>query len=328
MLGLRYLIPYVLPFLLSFCLVYLCYPLLCAGEKKLRIGKFFLMALLLLIGIVLLLAALGCLLGVGGSFLENCMDQADMVGTQCRTFLRDCCRFAQDRWQVDARAAEQIIIERMEVFAQNLQVNLMPRLMRESYGYVKRLASAGAFWGIFLISSLLFAKDFDKILAWLGSRGEDSALSRLVESAKKLGHVLGAYVKAQFKILGVIMLLCLVGLWLGRVRKFYVLAVLAGLLDVLPFIGTGIVLVPTACWQLINGNGWGAAGVLALYGVCVAAREILEPKWIGDGLGISPVLMLFAIFAGVKFFGIAGIIKGPVAAVLIKEVVDKTRKIP
>lgn len=323
MLGLRFLVPYVLPFLLSFCLVYACRPLLGRVQRRLHLHRSVTMGLLLLAAVLLAAGVLALLCVWGSSCAGAFVENLDEIEKQCRFFLHGCCQFAENRWHMDAADTEQLILNRVQVFAQNIQVNLMPRLVKGSYGYVKGAASFLALLGITGIASLLFAKDMEKIL----ERLENCAATR--EAAGVTGrilHTLGAYAKAQGKILAVITGLCLAGLWLVGVKGFYVLAVLAGLLDVLPFIGTGIVLLPTAAWQLIAGNSWGALGVVILYGCCVAARELLEPKLIGDGLGIYPVVMLFSIYAGVKFFGISGILKGPIAAVLIKEVVDKYGK--
>ena len=90
-------------------------------------------------------------------------------------------------------------------------------------------------------------------------------------------------------------------------------------LDVLPFIGTGVVLVPMALWQLLNGHYVRMAVCLLLYAACIVIREFLEPKLIGNRMGIAPVLMLLAIYAGIRLFGVGGIIKGPLALIVIYE---------
>ena len=97
------------------------------------------------------------------------------------------------------------------------------------------------------------------------------------------------------------------------------LGLLAGVMDVLPFIGTGLVLIPVSVFQLLEGKYLQAAVVLVLYVICVLIREFLEPKLIGNKVGIWPVGILFAVFAGVKLFGVAGIVKGPLGLVVICE---------
>ena len=75
-------------------------------------------------------------------------------------------------------------------------------------------------------------------------------------------------------------------------------------------IGTGIVLIPTAIWQLLNENPQGAAFASVTYVACIAARELLEPRLLGAQIGLPPVLMLLSVYAGVKVFGAGGIYLG------------------
>lgn len=94
----------------------------------------------------------------------------------------------------------------------------------------------------------------------------------------------------------------------------------------LPFIGTGIVLVPLSVWQLLSGQYGRMAVCLALYGACILVRELLEPRLIGKKMGISPIYILFAVYAGVKLFGVGGIVKGPLALIVVCEILKKKEK--
>ena len=64
---------------------------------------------------------------------------------------------------------------------------------------------------------------------------------------------------------------------------------------------------------------------LVLYGGCILTREMLEPKLIGKSVGVAPVYMLLAIYAGVKLFGVGGIIKGPLSLIVICEIMKEQR---
>ncbi len=65
---------------------------------------------------------------------------------------------------------------------------------------------------------------------------------------------------------------------------------------------------------------------LALYGICVLTREFLEPRLIGNKIGLSPVWILFSIYAGMKLFGVGGIVKGPLALIAISEILKERRE--
>ena len=131
------------------------------------------------------------------------------------------------------------------------------------------------------------------------------------------------FIKAQGIILIIISILCGVTLYFAGIAGGALLGLLAGCLDVLPFIGTGIILVPLSIWQLLNGRYIQMIVCIVLYGVCILVRELLEPKLIGKRMGIAPVLMLLAVYAGIKLFGMGGIIKGPLALIAICEIMKK-----
>lgn len=93
-----------------------------------------------------------------------------------------------------------------------------------------------------------------------------------------------------------------------------------GLLDALPFFGTGTAFVPWILILVVFRKDYRAALILALtYGSCVLLRELLEPRLVGNRLGVLPVLILAGVYGGVKLYGAAGILLGPLSILLIRE---------
>ena len=90
-------------------------------------------------------------------------------------------------------------------------------------------------------------------------------------------------------------------------------------MDALPFIGTSIVLLPLALWELFSGACLKAFFCLLAYGVSALFRELAEPKLIGKRVGVYPFIILISVYAGMKLFGLWGIIKGPVGLVMIEQ---------
>lgn len=312
----RYLTHVCTPFLLAFLVVYLTFPWLCRVEKRSHIPKEVLLGGILLAG-ALFLVFLLCLAG------EWCAGKAELLGSgmdaagvKMQLFLKDCCCYMEGRLGVDAMLIEEAIMERVNVFVEEMKVEVLPRLAQESLLYGKKVLSAAAVLGVTFISSLLLCKDYSAIMARLEQSGTAEAALKMLE---KIVELIGVFLKAQFLILCAIGLVCAVGLWLLRVPGGIALGILAGVMDALPFIGTGIVLVPTALWQVIDGNLWGGVLCLLLYVLCIALREMLEPRLMGKQVGVMPVLMLFAVYAGVKLFGVSGLIKGPLFLVLARE---------
>ena len=319
-LAFRFLLPLLAPFLLALCIVCLLNPWLDRMHRRLCIRKEILLAGILLLGAALALALVWGVWQYGtvqaGQLSENWDSICAQVNGQIRIFLGDCCMYAENHFGVNAGEAE-----RVESFVEELRVEFVPRLMKESWWYVRKLFSAAAFLGVGFIASLLLCRDYDVLLKRLQDGGEGEAfLKKGLGIAERIIRLAGVYLKAQCMILVTIMLLCCLGLWIGKVSHGLTLGILAGFLDALPFIGTGIVLMPTALWQMVNGRFGAAAWCVALYVCCVGVREFLEPKLMGKRTGIYPVFMLLSVYAGVKLFGLSGILKGPLALVVLVEI--------
>ncbi|MEG1773630.1 MAG: AI-2E family transporter [Oscillospiraceae bacterium] len=108
------------------------------------------------------------------------------------------------------------------------------------------------------------------------------------------------------------------GLWALGIDGFWKIAGVIALLDILPLIGSGAVLVPWGVYHLIGGATPLGLGLLILYGVLTVVRNLLEPRIIGDQLGLHPVVTLAAMFFGLRVFGFAGIFLAPIAALLLR----------
>ena len=169
-----------------------------------------------------------------------------------------------------------------------------------------------------ILSAYFFIADRDKILEF-GRANTPKVIQEhwrmLTDSLKK---VFGGYFKAQFKIMGVIGVIIFIGLMILHVKFAAVFAVLIALLDMLPFLGTGTAFVPWALFKIISGDVQYAVGLIILYLITQLVRRIIEPKVVGDTIGINPLLTLVFMYAGYQFSGVLGMILAvPVGAIAI-----------
>lgn len=238
----------------------------------------------------------------------------DGVGDRLCVFLRDCCNGLETRFGVDAEELEYVVINRVNIFIENFRMNVLPGMVNESLSYAKRVFSVGAFLAVTGIAVILLVKDYDKIMEALCSGKESIWILRVLE---EVIHYIVIFLRAQVLIVLAISVLCAIVLAVADVDNGVIFGILAGIMDVLPFIGTGLILVPLTIWQLLNGWYWQAGICLILYGACVLLREMLEPKLIGEKVGIYPVAILLSVYAGIKLFGAWGILKGPLGLVII-----------
>ena len=315
-LGFRYLLPLAAPFVLAFLAVFLVCPGLEKPARRLHIRREILFALVLAVWAVL--TGLVCVFMIrwSANWLPGLGEGLYVLEEQLGQWMQDGCIVLENSLGIDAGQLEQIIVEKIGVFADKMQINIWPAAAKQSLNWLKKCGKAAAFWGITFVAAVLLCRDYDRMAA---AKEKNQILKIVWEFAEKTVKMIAGYVKAQLVIIVVICVIAAAGLWMIRIKNAFLWGLLAGFLDALPFIGTGIVLLPLALWQLLSGRGWAAAAVCLLYVLCIAARELLEPRLLGKQLGISPVWMLFSVYAGVKVFGLAGLFLGPLYAMLLRE---------
>lgn len=313
-LFMKFLSPVFSPFIFAFLFAGLLNKITNKTAKKIK--KFVLagVILILALAIVLLIVWLtGSLLFRKGGEIAG---QLSSYEEELNGFLGTCCDFMESSFGIDGNAVESYVLEQVNIFIENMEVRILPAIMDKSVLYVKSMAGIAGFFVIMVIAMFLILKDYEKIMTLLR---ENSDFKGVLEIISKIILYLKTYLKAQIIILLIISSICALTLGLSGIKGGIAYGIITGFMDMLPFIGTGIMLMPVAFFQLISENYWKAAVIVCLYVVCALLREFLEPKLIGNKVGIWPVGILFSVFAGIKLFGIFGIIKGPVGLVIICE---------
>lgn len=140
-------------------------------------------------------------------------------------------------------------------------------------------------------------------------------IDRIMEQVR---GAVGGYLIAQAKLMGIIFMILLIGLFIMKNPYSLLLAFLIAIVDVLPFLGTGFILMPWAAYDFIAGNYRGTVWLIILYLICLLSRQLLQPKIIGDSVGLHPLLTLVLIYAGFKIDGIRGFLIAMIAGILVR----------
>ena len=119
--------------------------------------------------------------------------------------------------------------------------------------------------------------------------------------------------------MGVVALILFLGFLILRVNSALLLALLIAFLDFLPFFGTGTALIPWAVVKLSGGDYKYAFGLVLIYLISQLVRQLIQPKIVGDSMGVNPLLTLVFMYIGFKLQGIAGMILAvPIGLIIIK----------
>ena len=122
----------------------------------------------------------------------------------------------------------------------------------------------------------------------------------------------------------IIMLLTFAELFVGLIiignKNAIVIAFLISLFDVLPVLGTGMIMIPWGIIELLRGNIGYGAGLIVIWAVVTVVRNVIEPRIVGRQVGLHPLFTLIAMFVGTKLFGFLGLILLPVGLSIVLSV--------
>ena len=313
----KYLLPYVTPFLIAYVLVHMLNPVVEAIRKKLNWKKEVIVSVLLAVILVLfsgLFYIIYCQLMVQ---IRKIAMNFDYYYSCFCNIVDDCCLMAEKSFGIRVDEVREFVYTSLEHASQQIRVYIIPGIVNYSVRYLKKIADAGLFLMMLFVAVILLMKDYDEMKEKLQKYEWYRHYHNISKRMWKQG---GMYMKAQMMIILVIMVICTVGLWALGNPYFLVLGILIGLMDALPFIGTGTVLIPLSVVLLFQQNFRLAAGYVGLFLLTYVARELLEPRLIGAKLGVYPFVMIVVVSVGLYLFGAAGVILGPVMLLTVMEI--------
>ncbi len=169
-----------------------------------------------------------------------------------------------------------------------------------------------------LLATYFFIADRDTIVGAAERCMPQSVCAYTARVYGQIRRVVGGYFKAQLQIMVVIYAVVLTGLVLLDVRYAWLIGFGIAFLDMLPVFGTGTVLCPWAVIKLFSGNYGTAAGMLVLYAVTLVVHQLVQPKLVGDSVGMDPFAALFFMFVGYRISSVAGMVLAiPAGMILI-----------
>ncbi|MBQ7779065.1 MAG: sporulation integral membrane protein YtvI [Clostridia bacterium] len=148
---------------------------------------------------------------------------------------------------------------------------------------------------------------------------------RIFKIKKKLMRAVRKYVKAYAIILLITGVQLFIGFMILKIPYALTLSVLIALIDILPVLGVGTVLVPWSIVLYMMGNSYTATGLLIIFGIIWLVRQVSEPKIVGESVGVSPLITLLSMYIGFKLIGFSGLFIFPIGAIIAKSVYDAVR---
>ena len=263
-----------------------------------------LLLLLLILGIVLLLVV------VIAGLMNSIIDNAPMIKEL----------LAQINEYLDSTFVNiDLGVLRFDQYVENFQTKLGD-WATQGIGVIFNIAKgtpAAVIWFIVtLVAVFYWCRDEESVVYHLCRLLPQKRRAGLRRAYDNSSRILGGYIRSQFLLVLIAAVICTVGMALCGVKSPLVMGVFAGILDMIPIVGPGVVLIGWMIWALIISDYGMAIGLAVVYVVVIVSRQILNPKLVGDGVGLHPLLALAAIFIGMKMFGLVGVVIGPVVVAI------------
>lgn len=171
---------------------------------------------------------------------------------------------------------------------------------------------------VIILSLFYFSKDYDSIAKYLREALPTGIKEKMKIVKRDVMGITLKYLKSYFLLLLITFAELFVGFLILKIENAFVLAAIIALVDMLPVLGVGVVLVPWAAILFIGGNTPLAMGMLILYVAIYFLRQIEEPRIVGKQMNVHPLFALITMYAGLKLAGLGGMIIGPFLAFIIK----------
>lgn len=315
------LIRFFMPFVVGWIIAAIAAPLVNWLEKRLKIVKKLGSALI----VILVLAAIVLALYFGISRLAS--EISDLIRNfpdmyaQLEIGLRqigDTLSGIFERLPSGIQNGWNTVVQNLDQYMGSLVSNMSEPTVMAAGNIAKSVPYYLISFIVAVLSAYFFIVEREEVLAWMKRVSPESVQKRMILVIDNLRYAVGGYFKAQFKIMGIVFLILLVGLGILNTGYFVLVAFLIAFLDFLPFFGTGTAMIPWAVYEFFMGDYKMTVALVVIYVITQAVHQLLQPKLVGDSVGLNPLVTLFLLYIGYRMGGILWMILAvPIGMVLI-----------
>lgn len=212
-----------------------------------------------------------------------------------------------------------------ELFQSGSGKSVYEGLFSFASGLLQKAPGIVLFCATSVISGFFVSAELPCIAEFLQKKLPPAKTEKLRAGSCRLRQTLGKWLIAQAKLMGITFLLLTAGFLLLRTDYPLLTAMLVTLVDALPVLGTGCILIPWGILAFLRQKTFFAGGLLILYALSALTRQVLEPRLVGRQLGLNPLVTLMAMYVGFGLIGVAGMIVFPIGAILLRQLWDSLR---
>lgn len=328
---LKYALGIILPFAISFFIVMLSRPLIDKIARHTRVPKgaisIIVIGAMLVLIIYLLIVASSALLEQIGELIAKVSEHLSSDNNYISLGL-DFLNKLLDRFPfLKSNISQNTSVYDVAINMAKNAINMLSQRLTESIG--KILASMPEIIVtvvVVLLSLFYFSKDYVKISKKLTDMLPATIKEKLPRVKRDVIFVISSYIRSYIMLMLITFAEVFAGLLILGVEGAFALAIICTLVDVLPVIGVGTVLVPWSVISFISGNNKLGIGLLVMFAIIYVIRQIIEPRIVSSQMNVHPLIAIISMYAGLKIAGIGGMILAPFLAFGAKTIYEGLKK--
>ena len=324
-LGAKYLFPFMLPFILGSLLAFSAEPMVKMGANNCKLPRFIAtgigvtLTLIFLLGILSLLGALTIKeLGRLTVVLPSLQDKAKEGIAYLENYMVSAAQEVPE-------GIRPVVTRSVESLFSSGEAILTPsanRVLHTLGNVIGRLPDGAFGLGTFLLAGYMISARLPQLKAQFSHLTQNVAIAPYLSVIRSVRKTVGHWLLAQLKLATITFSVVTLGLVILGVSYAPAWALFISLVDAMPILGSGVILIPWALICLLQGNHFQAIGILCTYAAATILRTSLEPRLVGKQLGLDPLLTLLFLYVGYRLFGIIGMLLSPILAAVVKGIVE------
>ena len=172
---------------------------------------------------------------------------------------------------------------------------------------------------ISVVATYFFALDYDNIRRAITSRMSEPTYQKASAAFQSLRKTIGQYLRAYSLIFLITFAELTIGLLCAGVKRFALIALGIAIFDILPILGSSMIMLPWSIITLLRGNYQQGIILFVVYLVVVIVRQFIEPKIVGERVGLHPLITLVTMYVGLKLFGGIGLFALPICCAVLQQ---------
>ncbi len=320
----KYAFPILTPFIIAFTIAFIFKPIIRFLRRKTKINQTFIAIVLLILFFVVFLGLMiiiiyqlysgtrDYIIQLPEFYTQTLSPILTSLGNNAETFIKD----------INPEASQ--ILDSITGAVLGAIESLISQASGAVFGYATTAATGVPIFIvqfiITIVATFFCITDYDKIVSFVFNRLPEKKRKTILQIKNKSIQVLWEYARAYAILLSITCIELFIGFLLLGIPNALPLAALISIVDILPILGVGTILIPWGLIMILTGNLPFGFAVLIMYAIITIVRQSLEPRVVGKRIGLHPFVTLICIFLGGNLFGILGIFGLPVCVTVIMQV--------